>query len=123
MRDTGSAVTGAAVRERVVIPSQDRVRLDDAPPFRADAPRGILLRDRSSTAFDGEPMAPRGLGGGPRYELRVVRGEGADAPILVWTRHRSLFLARLSKRMEEATPRFGAARLVLWDTRTCSVVE
>ena len=59
----------------------------------------------------------------PRYQLRLVRGESADAPILVWSRHRSLFLARQSKRMEELTPRFGAARLVLWDTRTSSVVE
>ena len=60
---------------------------------------------------------------GPRYQLRVVRGEVADPPILVWTRHRSIVLARLCKRMEEATPRFGTARLVLWDTWNRSVIE
>lgn len=68
-------------------------------------------------------MVPRGVLRGPRYQLRVVRGEIVDPPILIWTRHRSLLLARLSKRMEEATPRFGAARLVLWDTRAGAVVE
>ena len=62
--------------------------------------------------------------GGPRYRLRVVRGDDVDPPILVWLRHHALFLARHSKRMEEQhTPRFGAARLVLWDTWTSSVVE
>lgn len=60
---------------------------------------------------------------GPRYQLRVVRGENADPPILVWSRHHTLFLARYSKRMEEVTPRFGVARLVVWDTWTSSVVE
>ena len=59
----------------------------------------------------------------PRYQLRVVRGDAVDPPILVWSRHRTLVLARHSKRMEEVTPRFGAARLVLWDTWTSSVVE
>ena len=60
----------------------------------------------------------------PRYQLRVVRGDDVDPPILVWSRHHALFLARHSKRMEEEhTPRFGAARLVLWDTWTSSVVE
>ena len=59
----------------------------------------------------------------PRYELRVVRGECVDPPILIWTRHRTLLLARHSLRMEESTPRFGKARLVLWDTWTRSVVE
>ncbi len=59
----------------------------------------------------------------PRYQLRLVRGEGVDPPILVWSRHRTLVLARQTKRMEEATPRFGAARLVLWDTWTSTVVE
>ena len=59
----------------------------------------------------------------PRYQLRVVRGEDVDPPILIWTRHRTLLLARYSKRLEEATPRFGSARLVLWDTWTESVVE
>ena len=59
----------------------------------------------------------------PRYQLRVVRGDAVDPPILVWSRHHTLILARHSKRMEELTPRFGAARLVLWDTWTSSVVE
>lgn len=59
----------------------------------------------------------------PRYQLRLVRGECGDPPILIWWRHRTLVLARSSKRLEEATPRFGAARLVVWDTWTSSVVE
>jgi hypothetical protein len=59
----------------------------------------------------------------PRYQLRVVRGDAVDPPILVWSRHHALFLARHSKRLEEAHHRFGAARLVLWDTWTTSVVE
>jgi hypothetical protein len=59
----------------------------------------------------------------PRYQLRLVRGECADPPILIWSRHRTLALARHSKRLEEATPRFGSARLVLWDTWTSSVVD
>lgn len=111
------------MRERVLIPSQDRDLLDDAAPFPSRAVGGTLLGNRSSTASDGDRMVPRGVLRGPRYQLRVVRGESADPPILIWTRHRSLVLARLSKRMEEATPRFGTARLVLWDTRTSSIVE
>jgi hypothetical protein len=59
----------------------------------------------------------------PRYQLRVVRGDDVDPPILVWSRHHTLFLARHSKRMEELTPRFGKARLVLWDTWTSAVVD
>ena len=59
----------------------------------------------------------------PRYELRVVRGERVDPPVLIWSRHRSLLLARHSKRLVEATPRLGHARLVLYDTWTGSVLE
>jgi hypothetical protein len=59
----------------------------------------------------------------PRYQLRLVRGESADPPILIWSRHHVLMLARHSKRAEEVHPRFGAARLVLWDTWMSSVVE
>jgi hypothetical protein len=59
----------------------------------------------------------------PRYQLRLVRGDSVDPPILVWGRYRSLALARHSKRLEEATPRFGEARLVLYDTWTRTVLE
>ena len=59
----------------------------------------------------------------PRYELRVVREGCVDPPVLVWTRHRVLLLARQSKRLEEATSKFGRARLILWDTWTESIVE
>jgi hypothetical protein len=59
----------------------------------------------------------------PRYQLRLVRGDCVDPPILIWGRYRTLALARHSKRLEEETPRFGEARLVLYDTWTRTVLE
>ena len=49
----------------------------------------------------------------PRYELRLVRPD--DRPVLVWSRHRTRTLARVSHRMEQAHLVVAPARLVLAD--------
>jgi hypothetical protein len=55
--------------------------------------------------------------GQPRYELRLIRGDGSGAPVLVWSRHRVRWLAERSLRLEEAHLRIAPARLVLVDRR------
>jgi hypothetical protein len=51
----------------------------------------------------------------PRYELRLLRGDADEPPILVWSRHRIRALARYSLRLEERHLDLGQARLVLYD--------
>ena len=55
--------------------------------------------------------------GEPRYELRLVRGDGPGTPVLVWSRHRVRWLAERSLRMEQAHLRIAPARLVMVDRR------
>lgn len=52
----------------------------------------------------------------PRYELRLVGGDDADACV-VWSRHRLRRLAELSLKLEEAHLRIAPARLVVVDRR------
>ena len=57
----------------------------------------------------------------PRYELRLVSPD--DQPVLVWTRHRTRALARVSHRMEEAHLSVAPARLAVVDRRSGRTVS
>ena len=59
----------------------------------------------------------------PRYELRLVRGDGGAPPILVWSRHRMRAVAAYCQALEERERDLGQARLVVFDRWRGIVVE
>lgn len=77
--------------------------------------RGSVATVRASRLGESRFGEPRF--GEPRYELRLIRGDASDAPVLVWSRHRLRWLAERSLRLEEAHLRIAPARLVVVDRR------